>query len=132
MLVEDLGWMAGSWRCEIWGGEFEETWSYQVPDGMIGMGRHLRDGVTTFTEFMSIEPDGEGGLIMWILTSRLSGKDLKVKPFRLDALGEGAVEFSRPPGDFPTTIRYERAGEESMVCLLEGEGKSERFEFVRM
>ena len=131
MSVEDLGWMAGSWRCEIWGGVFEETWSLPAPDGMIGMGRHLREGKTTFTEAMSIQPDGEGGLIMWILTSRLSAEGLKAKPFQLQEQGPGFAVFARPPGDFPTTIRYERMGEDSMLCLLEGEGRSERFGFVR-
>ena len=63
--IMDLGWMAGSWSCKVWGGTFEETWLPPVGGTIQGTGRFVSGGRVEFTEFMSIEngPTGERGYV---------------------------------------------------------------------
>ncbi|MBK9315195.1 MAG: hypothetical protein IPM55_13275 [Acidobacteria bacterium] len=49
--VSDLGWMAGTWTCEKWGGEMKEIWAAPSGNTMIGMFSHVKAGEPGFYEF---------------------------------------------------------------------------------
>lgn len=58
--VSDLGWLAGDWTCEKWGGRMNEIWAPPTGNSMIGMFNHVKSGETAFYEFMTIEKNVEG------------------------------------------------------------------------
>jgi hypothetical protein len=117
--VDDLAWMAGLWRCDVWGGQFEETWLEPAGGTMVGMGRHVTDGETKFIEYMSIEPT-QGGLTMWMLLGAPSKGEKHGVPFRLTSYDGTVATFSNPENGYPSRIVYRRT-EEAMSCRLEGE-----------
>lgn len=132
--MEDMAWMSGSWACEIWGGTFEEHWS--CPDGgtMLGYGRLLKGGRTTFAEHMTLEAMA-GELTMWIVVKPLSHGPVEAIPFRLASAGAGEMVFRNPDNNFPNTIRYRTEEPDRMTCdisgVRDGEPKSDTFRFVR-
>lgn len=131
--VDDLRFITGSWRCDIWGGVFEETWSAPADGTMVGVGRHRSAGKTGFMEFMSIETDAEGGITMFIALGALSKGPTKPVPFQLSAAGQNVAVFEREGDDFPTRVHYERLAER-LKCTIsgtkDGEAKTESFDFV--
>lgn len=58
--LSDLGWMAGAWTCEKWGGEMKEIWAAPSGNSMIGMFSHVKAGEPGFYEFMAIEKNKDG------------------------------------------------------------------------
>ena len=65
MNIESLKFMQGSWEAERGTGISEETWTAPAGKSMLGVSRTLRDGRTSFTEFLMIE-EKEGKLTMTI------------------------------------------------------------------
>lgn len=61
--IEDLGWLAGAWKGEAMGGEFEETWNRPLGDSMSGLFRLVEGGKTVFSEHMMVMPQ-DGSLII--------------------------------------------------------------------
>jgi hypothetical protein len=133
--IQALSWMKGSWKCEIWGGTFEEHWSDASGGTMIGMGRLNVSGKTRFMEFMSIESTGDG-LTMFMVLDAPSKGDKKPVPFRLTSLSKDEAVFENPKNDFPTRIVYRRKDANGMHCRIEGkqQGKDaqEDFNFTRV
>ena len=127
--LEDLSFMSGAWRCEIWGGKFEEYWTPPANGAMQGCGRHLADGQTSFMEFMSIE-SGADGITMHIMLSAPSKGEKKPVPFKLTSFDGKTALFENPKNDYPSKIGYvkELGG---MSCWIEGlqNGKKSREEF---
>src|SRR5687767_7672203 len=115
--VSDLAWMAGSWRCEIWGGTFEERWSEPAGGTMIGAGRHIAEGKTKFMEFLSIEADKDGKLVMWILLGSPSKGPKNAVPFALASSKPGEAVFENTENDFPSKITYKR-NDEKLWCRI--------------
>ncbi|QQS48693.1 MAG: hypothetical protein IPM66_08740 [Acidobacteriota bacterium] len=58
--VSDLGWLAGDWTCEKWGGRMNETWAPPTGNSMTGMFSHVKSAEPAFYEFMTIEKTAEG------------------------------------------------------------------------
>src|SRR4051812_33978178 len=112
--IEDLAWMAGSWRCEIWGGEFEEHWSSPEGGTMVGMGRHLLEGRTKFMEFLSIEPS-DAGLTMWTILGSPSKSPKTGMPFELASFDGTTAVFTNSKNPYPSRIVYRRT-ETTMTC----------------
>ena len=127
--LEDLAFMAGAWKCEIWGGVFEEYWTPPTSDSMQGCGRHIAGGKTGFMEFMSIE-NGKDGLVMHMLLGAPSKGDKKPVPFKLISFDGKTALFENPSNDFPTRIAYIKEGN-GMSCYIEGvqNGKKTREDF---
>lgn len=125
-VVDDLRFMSGSWRCEIWGGVFEETWSAPSDGTMVGVGRHRAGGKTGFMEFMSIETGADGGITMFIALGALSKGPTKPEPFRLKTADGKAATFERGGDDFPTRIHYQ-AAPKGLKCTISGpqDGKTQ-------
>ena len=127
--IEDLSFMSGAWKCEIWGGTFEEYWTPPRAGAMQGSGRHIANDKTGFMEFMSIETMADG-LVMFMMLGAPSKGDKKPVAFKLKSFDGKTALFENPKNDFPSTIAYvkEAAG---MSCWIEGiqNGKKTREDF---
>jgi hypothetical protein len=55
MDLDNLKFMQGNWVAERGTGVFEETWMPPAGKSMMGMSRTIREGKTSYTEFMMIE-----------------------------------------------------------------------------
>src|ERR1700722_20146558 len=62
--LRDLAFMAGHWRGEAAGKQIEETWSLPEQGSMTGMYREMKDGETTFYEFLTIEKTANGPVLL--------------------------------------------------------------------
>lgn len=122
--IEDLSWMAGAWRCEIWGGTFEEFWTPPSGGIMQGCGRHTADGKNGFMEFMSIEK-GADGLTMHMILGAPSKGDKKPVPFKLTSFDGKTALFENPKNDFPSKIAYVKE-KDGMSCWIEGVQKGQK------
>lgn len=61
--INDLAWLAGCWRGEVYGGLGEECWSRPWAGTMVGTYRHVVNGSLNFYELMAIESVG-GSLVL--------------------------------------------------------------------
>ncbi len=116
----DLAWLEGRWLSESAEGVFEETWSSVQAGTMVGMGRLIRGETTVFMEFMSIEPNDEGGLTLWMVLGAPSRGEKKPKPFRLVETSPDSATFEMADNGFPKTITYTRLSEDRVDCHLRG------------
>lgn len=127
--------MTGSWEAEIWGGVFEETWSVPRGETLTHMGRHTSEGQTGFLEFASIEKK-EGKWGMYVMLGAPSKGDKKPTPFGLEKAAKGDVTFYSATNDYPTRIRYQGEGKDTMTVTLTGKengmDKSDVFNFKRV
>lgn len=122
--IEDLAWMVGAWRCDIWGGTFEEFWTPPSGGIMQGCGRHTADGKNGFMEFMSIEK-GPGGLTMHMILGAPSKGDKKPVPFKLTSFDGKTALFENPKNEFPSKIAYVKE-KDGMSCWIEGMQKGQK------
>lgn len=133
--IMDLGWMAGTWSCKVWGGTFEETWLPPVGGTIQGTGRFVSGGRVEFTEFMSIENGPTDKLQFFVLNHRLSEGKAEAEPFDIEELHKDRVKFTRGGDDFPQTIIYKKT-KTGMFCRIEGTQKGKPahtdFNFVRL
>lgn len=65
MSIDSLKFMQGAWEAERGSGVSQETWMPPSGKSMLGVSRTLREGRTTFTEFLMIE-EKEGKVTMTI------------------------------------------------------------------
>ena len=129
--VDDLKWMVGNWKAEIWGGEFHETWLEPSGGTIQGLGRHLKAGKVGFMEFMSIEST-EKGLAMFMVLGKPSEGLSKPVPFYLLKMeGKSATWQRDDKGDFPKRIIYKAKPDGSMDCRIEDDTKHEEFPFKK-
>jgi hypothetical protein len=128
--INDFAFLTGTWKAEIHGGTFEETWSKPEGGTMQGYGRQLNEGKTLFMEFLSIEPDGDG-LAMYIILGAPSEGDKKPKKFRLTSLKENEATFEFPENDFPNKIVYKLLDKNSMDCTLSRSRRVSVYKFKR-
>lgn len=136
LTVDSLSWMSGDWSCQIWGGTFEERWSPVNGGTMQGTGRLVKESNTTMMEFMSIELDKEGHVVMWIVPSKISKPEVKSTPFKLTKGSDVSSVWENPSNDFPSKITYTKKSKEKMECVIEGKIEEkpvrEVFAFNRM
>jgi len=129
--IQDLKFMTGQWVAEYSGGTFEETWSKPSGGTMVGHGRLLQGGKTSFMEFLSIETSADGAITMYIVLGALSKGEKKPALFQLTQIGLDSATFSREVDDFPQSIRYTKVST-GLECVLVGPGsdpKIERYSF---
>jgi hypothetical protein len=136
MNVDELKWMVGTWKCEIWGGVFEETWLDPAGGTMQGVGRHLREGETVFMEFMSIEKDADGTLVMWMILGAPSRCERKLVAFRATRVDRNEVIWENVENEYPRVIHYGRSAADRMTCTLSQSGEDSQrrdvFDFARV
>ncbi|MCE9558277.1 MAG: DUF6265 family protein [Armatimonadetes bacterium] len=134
--IEDCAFMTGSWEAEIWGGVFEETWLPPGAGTMVGVGRHISAGRTTFVESMTIE-FCSGTWTMFMILGSPSKGDKSPVPFDLLEFVPGeSCTFTNLGNDFPTRIKYDRATDGELKCVIFGRSdsaeQSEVFDFRRV
>lgn len=94
--VEDLGWLAGRWRGEAFGGVADEVWSAPEGGALVAMYRLVKEDAVTFYELATISEE-DGGLVLRIrhFHPDLVAWEEKDAPqaFPLIRLGEREAEF---------------------------------------
>jgi hypothetical protein len=122
-------WLSGHWCGESGGELMEEMWLPPEGSLALGVGRTVRNGVTTSHEFLRIETR-EG---VTSLTAIHNGQP--PTPFKLTASGAGSARFENPQHDFPKRIEYRRTSSGLHAEIAgPGEGGKETiipFEFRR-
>jgi hypothetical protein len=121
--LQDLAFMAGHWRGEAAGKQIEETWSEPEQGSMTGMYREMKDGQTTFFEFLTIETGADGPvLLINHFEPGMRAWEDKNKPaaFHIKTfLPEGEVVFESNDAANPLLLTYSRTGRNTMDVLLE-------------
>ena len=94
--IDDLAWIAGHWRGEGLGGEFEETWNKPLGGEMIGMFKLVRDGKVSFYEILTIVPKGKSFVLrLKHFNAKLEGWEAKDKSveFPFVSATESQIKF---------------------------------------
>jgi hypothetical protein len=95
--LEDVAWLAGSWKGEAFGSTFEEVWNPPSAGSMVGMWKLMSDGEVVFYELMLIvEEEGSLSLKVKHFTDDFVAWETKEDfvRFRLVSFDENAVHFS--------------------------------------
>jgi len=127
--VEDVAWLAGSWRttsgAERWA---EEFWTPQRGKVMLGSGFSGGAGVATSFEQMRIHHDRNGYLTF---TAQPNGG--QPVSFRYSGGGPRESMFDNVEHDYPQRIRYRRTGDqlEATTSLVDG-SKAQRWIYKRV
>ena len=126
--VDDLAWLAGTWRSEDDHGLFEEHWLPPASGGMAGVFRAVTGGKHSLYEVLAIETGADGVPVMLL---RHFGAGLepwkseagKTPSWPLAESGKGKAVFTNPETEFPQTISYEMEGKDAVkVRLVPGPG----------
>jgi len=112
--IQQLAWLAGSWKGTHQGGVFEEHWTGIAGQKMIGMGRFVRGGKTGFSEFLRLEQRKQK-IVMTVLAEAQGPV-----PFRLIKLTATEAVFENPKHDFPQRIIYRKLKQDGMLVRIEG------------
>ena len=113
--IGSLAWMTGAWSTSTSESVIEEMWTAPAGGTMIGAGRTVSGGTTTFFEFLRIEE--RDGTLVYIASPR-GGASTE---FAMSASGATSVTFANPKHDFPQKISYWREGAK-LCARVEGEG----------
>jgi len=135
--VDQLGWISGTWRGELFGAQAEEIWSEPAGGHMIGAFRLYGDEGPRVFEFFSISDDAESGHVM-LRFKHLTPAGLE--PWEKEApLEFGLVSLEGQRAEFlamseeQTSVRkmtFVREGDDLKV-IVEGEHENgESFEFT--
>ena len=129
--IEDLGFLAGTWSGDAWGGKFIAY--YTTPEGgsVISHSKLMRGDEEAFYEFELFEVrDDVIHLQPFPGGQRATGLALA----ELDRDARKAV-FENPDKDYPTQIVYERVSDDRLVITLSdphgGSSKIEVFDLAR-
>lgn len=99
-----LAFMTGEWVTDDL--SVDEVWLAPRGETMVGIGRTVRDGRTTFFEYLRVEvQDGTP-----VLLASPNGKSPAV-PFKQIESSSTKVVFFNPEHDDPKRVTYEREGE---------------------
>lgn len=109
-----LGFLAGCWRFEANGRVVEEQWLAPAGGSLVGVGRTVAGGKTVGHEFLQIR-DLPAGLTYIVLPSGQAETR-----FVLASHSADEWVFENPTHDFPTRIRYRRAGPNTLQARIEG------------
>lgn len=116
--IDQLGWLAGTWRGTSHGAATVEMWTAPAGGMMLGVAQAYTGEKTRNFEFMRIEPREDGGLAY---VAQPNGNKPTVFPLtKID--GQQAV-FENPQHDMPRRIIYKRNGDE-LLARIEGEVNS--------
>ena len=121
-----LKWMAGSWKGEMWGGEFHAY--YSTPEGgrILSYSFLKKNGAQKFYEFEKF--DVQKGQVVYIPFPRGS----RAKHFLLTESGKLRAVFDNPKKDFPTRITFERDEDLLQITLSDPFNKSPKKDVFRL
>lgn len=101
-----LGWLAGAWHAKrADGSHVEEVWSTPNGESLIGSGRNVSGGKTTFFELLRIEARSDG---VFYVAQPMGGEKTE---FRRVPGPDDALVFENPEHDFPRRVSYRRVPE---------------------
>ncbi len=112
--IEEVRWLAGCWEGPTDRAWTEEQWMEPRGGTMLGMSRTTHGDSTVGYELMRISERGE----RLVFTAHPSGQPAAA--FTSAVISATEVVFTNPEHDFPQTIRYRRAGSDSLVARVEG------------
>jgi len=121
--VEALEWMAGAWQGPGLGGAVEEHWSVPAGGSLIGMFRLVQREQTSFTQYMLIEEEASGGVVL-----RFQHFNPGYEPwekegpltFELTGSSAGRAVFESPdPKQVPARLVYSSRGADAMSVAIE-------------
>jgi len=117
--LQEVAWIAGSWKGDQQGSVIEEIWTEPEGNNMIGMFRLLNDGRPKFFELMSISAE-KAGITIAIkhFGPDMTGWEAKenAERFRLADLSGTKATF-RHESEEGKTLVYERTGDRLMIVL---------------
>jgi hypothetical protein len=127
--AQRFAWLSGHWCAQGNGELLEEFWLPPAGDLALGVGRTVKNGVTTSHEFLRIET--RAGVTRLVATHDRQ----EPTPFDLTATGAESARFENPRHDFPTRIEYRRVSS-GLHAEIGGPGKDGKeavitFEFRR-
>ncbi len=126
--IDDIAWLAGSYRGEGLGGVVEEIWSEPAAGMMVGLFRATKNDSLMFTELMYIsEEDSSLVLRLKHFNPDLTGWEEKdeVEEFRLVKMTDNAAYF-----DGSTIRRGDDGGMAAYVNVRKSDGTLGEFGFV--
>jgi predicted enzyme related to lactoylglutathione lyase len=129
--LDDLAWMAGTWRGVQGAHTVEEHWSEPVGDSMVGSFRMVAKDQPVFYELIVIELEGDTPVMrLKHFDPGLSGweKRKQALSFTLQERGEDHALFVDE--EHGKSLRYARTGDALTIELVHEEGTS-HFELVR-
>ena len=124
--LADMGWLAGYWAGEMWGGDFHAH--YSTPEGglILSHSRLLKEGRESFYEFEVFGPASEE--LVWLQPFPGGKKAVGFKLKELDREARKAT-FEQPEKDFPTRMVYHRVSDDELVITLDDpHGESDKVE----
>ncbi len=126
MSIDSLKFMQGSWAAERGTGVSEETWMPPAGKSMLGVSRTIREGRTSFTEFLLIEE--KEGKIKLSICQKLGGPAITLN---VGKLTETEVVFEPVDDPNKATITY-RLVDKNLHATVAGvrEGSPYTLEFV--
>jgi hypothetical protein len=125
--IEDVSWISGYWQGEIWGGQFEEIWSYPAAGSMMASFKFTEKNQVKFYELMAIS-EHHGSILLQLkhFGRDLSGWEDKEKSmdFKLVRLTKNAVYFEG--------YTYERVNKNEMhvYVVIDNNGTKQETKFV--
>jgi hypothetical protein len=135
--VKDLAFLAGRWGGMVAGFQADEIWSSAANGSLMGVYREMKDGKTTFFEFLTIEQE-DGGLMLRLRHFKPGMKSLDTDPvvFALARFSRGKAVFENGNQSQPVRMTFERKGPDQLEVLLEhkrenGEWTHELFAYTR-
>ena len=126
--ITDLGKMAGCWERENKAASLYVNEQWMIPAGntMIGMGRTVKNGITTEYEYMRIEQRGID--LFFISKPKANPSETE---FKLTSMQPGLFVFENPTHDFPQKIIYRLTDAKRLDARIEGtiNGKQTKIDF---
>lgn len=123
--LDDVAFLAGSWRSEAGNAVTEELWMPPRGGLMPGLNRSVRGSGRAEFEFLRLEATSEG------VTYWASPGGAKPTPFRLVEAKEGYALFTNPGHDFPKRIEY-RLEEDQLVASIAGDTPGPSWTFQKV
>jgi hypothetical protein len=125
--IGDVSWISGNWQGKIWGGQFEEIWSYPSVGSMMASFKFSENNQVKFYELMTIS-EYQGSLILRL---KHFGKDLtgweeknQSIDFKLVRLTESAAYFEG------YTYKVINQNEMHVYVVIDNNGEKNETKFV--
>ncbi|WP_224246576.1 DUF6265 family protein [Hyalangium gracile] len=135
--LTDLAWLEGHWRDESATHLSEELWTAPAGDSLMGMWRWAQDGKVQLFELLTIKSE-DGKLVLRFrhFDPKLNAREEKDRPLAWPIIQSGpreaVFEGADPSGEGTSRLTYRRTGEDSLVVILEKNGKPEEFRYRRV
>jgi len=124
--IQDLNWIAGHWKGQAMGGDFEETWNAPMGGAMMGMFKFVENDEVKFYEILTIVPAGQS------LVLRLKHFDAGLKGWEAkdESVEFPLLELTDKLARF-NGLRFERLADDRMnIRVMAKEGDQEAKELL--